>query len=676
MGFVAALRCGGSRELHRVGYGKPMSSLLKTLCRWYSTVRGLMKSWAAISGLDRPSPGEPGDLGLSGGELGRGISRACAYALAGGMQLARRSYSEPVGSHTREHLVRGAQLFAGIDAPVLASQPFSVEQVGAAERPADAGAAKPVDRLAIEALGCIAVAQHRASAPRFPAPNRCHMRVSTPRVAGGRRQRARVFRWPRPPRSGPPAGHCSGGAACQGSRLGIPRMRRRGSTADRFSRRALTQNATRGTGIMTNNVSAGETSVLSKELRLPNGITLSNRLAQSAMTEHLATGDGAPSWQLIEAYRRFAVSGAALIISGNVMVNGWSLEAPRNVVIEDERHMPQLRQWAATTSGTDARLILQLSLSGRQTQRGLALAGRRQDVATASAVPLTIGGPLFKPPRALTDPEIRQIIAQFTSAARIAAEAGFAGVQIHAAHGYLLSQFLSPLVNQRTDQWGGSVQNRMRMLIEVLRAVKSLTPEAFLLTVKMNVSDFQSGGFDADDALIVAQALENEGVHLIEFSGGTYESSAMIDGGPARDQSGAPEPYFLAYAQRFARELTVPVMLSGGFRSRTAMIDAVESGAADVIGLARPIAVEPDFPRRILDGTTQVSLAKPQKVGNKNIDDLLSGAWYQEQIARLGRGKPTLPSRKPVVALAIMLATMLRDRLIVRIPRLASRART
>ena len=427
---------------------------------------------------------------------------------------------------------------------------------------------------------------------------------------------------------------------------------------------------------MTNNVSAGETSVLSKELRLPNGITLSNRLAQSAMTEHLATGDGAPSWQLIEAYRRFAVSGAALIISGNVMVNGWSLEAPRNVVIEDERHMPQLRQWAATTSGTDARLILQLSLSGRQTQRGLALAGRRQDVATASAVPLTIGGPLFKPPRALTDPEIRQIIAQFACAARIAAEAGFAGVQIHAAHGYLLSQFLSPLVNQRTDQWGGSVQNRMRMLIEVLRAVKSLTPEAFLLTVKMNVSDFQSGGFDADDALIVAQALENEGVHLIEFSGGTYESSAMIDGGPARDQSGAPEPYFLAYAQRFARELTVPAMLSGGFRSRTAMIDAVESGAADVIGLARPIAVEPDFPRRILDGTTQVSLAKPQKVGNKNIDDLLSGAWYQEQIARLGRGKPTLPSRKPVVALAIMLATMLRDRLIVRIPRLASRART
>ena len=120
-------------------------------------------------------------------------------------------------------------------------------------------------------------------------------------------------------------------------------------------------------------------------------------------------------------YKRFAVSGAGLIISGNVMVNGWSLEAPRNVAIEDERHLPQLRLWAATTTGSDARLILQLSLAGRQSQRGLALAGRRQDVATASAVPMSIGGPLFKPPRALSDLEIHQIIGQFATAARIAA---------------------------------------------------------------------------------------------------------------------------------------------------------------------------------------------------------------------------------------------------------------
>ncbi|MDT5281772.1 MAG: hypothetical protein QOJ20_2967 [Mycobacterium sp.] len=424
---------------------------------------------------------------------------------------------------------------------------------------------------------------------------------------------------------------------------------------------------------MTGQANAGARSVLSQELKLSNGITLSNRIAKAATTEHLATGDGAPTTQLIEAYRRYAVSGASLLISGNVMVDGSSLEAPRNVVIEGEQHMTRLWQWAATTTGTDVRLIIQLSLPGRQTQRGLALAGHRQDVVSASAVPLALGGPLFKPPRALIEPEIERIIGRFASAARIAAEAGFAGVQVHAAHGYLLSQFLSPLVNRRTDRWGGSIDNRMRLLIEIVRAVRSVTSQSFLLTAKLNVSDFQPGGLDAADALLVAKALEGEGVHLIELSGGTYESSAMIDGGPARDATGAREAYFLEYAERFAPELTVPLMLSGGFRTRTAMIKAVKSGAVDMIGLARPIAVEPDFPRRILDGTTEASLATAPKVGNKNIDDLLSGGWYQEQIARLGRGKAPLPNRKPLVGLAIMLATGLRDRLITRIPALAKR---
>lgn len=246
-------------------------------------------------------------------------------------------------------------------------------------------------------------------------------------------------------------------------------------------------------------------------------------------------------------------------------------------------------------------------------------------------------------------------------------------MQIHAAHGYLVSQFLSPLVNRRTDRWGGSAENRMRLLIEIVRAVKSAVPPSFLLTVKMNVSDFQRGGFDSDDALIVAQALESQGVHLIEFSGGTYESSAMIDGAVACRSNRKPEPYFVACAKRFAWELTVPMMLSGGFRTRTAMIDAVESGAADVIGLARPIAVEPDFPRRILDGTTEISLAKPEKIGNKKVDDLLSGAWYQEPTARLRRGNATWPNPKPLIALTLTLVTVLRDKLISRIPALEDR---
>lgn len=417
---------------------------------------------------------------------------------------------------------------------------------------------------------------------------------------------------------------------------------------------------------MSENATSDMRSVLSAELTLANGVTLPNRLAKAAISEHLADRHGAPTRQLIEAYRHLAASGVGLLISGNVMIDGSALEAPRNVVIEDSRHLPQLRRWAAVTRGTDARFILQLSHPGRQTMRGLAVAGRRQEVVSPSDVRLTVGGRMFRPPRPLADEEIVGLVERFASAARVAAEAGFDGVQLHAAHGYLLSQFLSPQVNRRTDRWGGSLDNRMRFLLEVVRAVHAATPRTFLLAVKLNSADFQRGGFDADDALVVARALEREGVHLIEVSGGTFESVATT--APQRESTRSREAYFLEFAERFASELTVPIMLTGGFRTRTGMTEAVKSGAVDLIGLARPIAHEPDFPRRILDGTTEASPAKPQTIGMKQIDDLLNGAWHQQQIARLGRGKRVRPNRKPAVALAIAILTTVRDILMTRLP--------
>jgi 2,4-dienoyl-CoA reductase-like NADH-dependent reductase (Old Yellow Enzyme family) len=420
---------------------------------------------------------------------------------------------------------------------------------------------------------------------------------------------------------------------------------------------------------MSEHTATGQRSVLSEKLTFDNGLTIPNRLAKAATSEHLADRHGAPTKQLIEAYRHLAASGVGLLISGNVMVDGSALEAQRNVVIEDARHLSVLRQWAAATTGTDARFLLQLSHPGRETMRGGAIAGRRQDVVAPSAVPLTVGGRMFRPPRALSEQEILGVVQRFATAAKVSADAGFDGVELHAAHGYLISQFLSPLVNQRTDRWGGPLENRMRLLIEVVRAVRVATPVDFLLAVKLNSADFQRGGFDADDALTVAKALEREGVHLIEISGGTYESSAMIDGVPQRESTQAREAYFLEFAEQFARELTVPLMLSGGFRTRTGMIDAVEGCAVAVIGLARPIAHEPDFPRRILAGTTETSLAQPQTVGRKDIDDLLNSAWHQQQIARLGRGKAVRPHRKPVVALIIALATSVRDAVLTKLPR-------
>ena len=245
-----------------------------------------------------------------------------------------------------------------------------------------------------------------------------------------------------------------------------------------------------------------------------------NRIAKAATSEHLADHRGAPTNQLITAYRALARSGAGLLISGNVMVDGAALEAPRNVVIEDDRHREQLRRWAAVTEGTEARFILQLSHPGRQTMRGNRLRGRRHDVVGPSEVPLAVGGSrLFQAPRALSDPEIVAIIARFARAAQIADAAGFHGVEIHAAHGYLFNQFLSPLVNQRTDRWGGSLENRMRLLVETVREIRAATSARFLIAVKLNSADFQRGGFDAEDSLTVARALEDEGIDLLEISG-------------------------------------------------------------------------------------------------------------------------------------------------------------
>jgi 2,4-dienoyl-CoA reductase-like NADH-dependent reductase (Old Yellow Enzyme family) len=422
---------------------------------------------------------------------------------------------------------------------------------------------------------------------------------------------------------------------------------------------------------MNQNPTAVRRDALSKPLTLRGGITLANRLAKAATSEHLADSRGAPTNQLITAYRALAHSGVGLLISGNVMVDGAALEAPRNVVIEDDRHRAQLCRWAAVTEGTDAKFILQLSHPGRQTMRGNVLPGRQQDVVGPSAVPLAVGGNrLFRAPRALSDAEITAIIGRFARAARIAAEAGFHGVQIHAAHGYLFNQFLSPLVNQRTDRWGGSLENRMRLLVETVREIRATTSDQFLIAVKLNSADFQRGGFDADDSLTVARALEKEGIDLLEISGGTYESTAMVTGMPQRESTRAREAYFLEFAERFSQELSVPVMLTGGFRTRQGMNDALDSGAVDIIGLARPITYEPDLPRRLLNGTAEKSLVTPKTLGHKTVDDLLNSAWHQQQIARMGRGRAVRPRRTPAIALVIALLTTSRDLLL---PQLAPR---
>ena len=230
----------------------------------------------------------------------------------------------------------------------------------------------------------------------------------------------------------------------------------------------------------------------------------------------------------------------------------------------------------------------------------------------------------FAVPRAMTEDDIQDVILRFARAAALAQQAGFDGVQIHAAHGYLISQFLSPLHNKRDDQWGGDISNRMRLVLEVYRAMRAATGPGFNIGIKMNSADFQRGGFDEGDATTVAKALAAEGIDPIEISGGSYETPALVTGntGKVKDSTRQREAYFLEFAETLRKEVTVPLMVTGGFRSASGMAEAVTSGACDMIGLGRPLCVEPDLPQRLLAGEDVHSIVRPIRTGVKAIDKL------------------------------------------------------
>jgi 2,4-dienoyl-CoA reductase-like NADH-dependent reductase (Old Yellow Enzyme family) len=214
-------------------------------------------------------------------------------------------------------------------------------------------------------------------------------------------------------------------------------------------------------------------------------------------------------------------------------------------------------------------------------------------------------------------------------------ESGFTGVQLHGAHGYLINQFLSPLSNLRTDRSGGSLETRMRFLIETFRAVRQTCGQAFPVSVKLNSADFLRGGFSEEDAIVVARTLDEEGIDLLEISGGTYEKPAMLQA--PRESTTEREAHFLVYAREIRKHVRCPLMLTGGLRTPEVMARIVREGSADVIGLARPIALEPDLPRQILDGRTEPSACHPRR-GAALVSAALDGSFYQLQLARMGRG--------------------------------------
>ena len=376
---------------------------------------------------------------------------------------------------------------------------------------------------------------------------------------------------------------------------------------------------------------------IASSFTLPNGSVLKNRLAKSAMSENFGTRNQAPSKGLINAYKVWAKGNPGLLITGNVMVDAMALGEAHNVVVEDYKDFELLKKWARSVEGTGVHLWPQINHPGRQ-----AFAVINSEIVGPSAISLSLGtaSKMFKVPKALSDEEIWSIIKRFGNTARIMKEAGFTGCQIHGAHGYLVSQFLSPNSNVRTDQWGGSLSNRARFVLEVYREIRRQVGSDYPIAIKINSADFQRGGFSEEESLEVISFLDNEGIDLIEISGGTYERPAMING-DGKKSTISREAYFLDYIEKARKLITTPLMLTGGFRSVSIMEQALADGNLDVVGLARPFCLYPNLANQIFDGSVKRFETPIPQIGIKFLDKLggVELPWYELQIQRIGKGK-------------------------------------
>ena len=354
------------------------------------------------------------------------------------------------------------------------------------------------------------------------------------------------------------------------------------------------------------------TSLLAQPLTLPCGATVANRLSKAAMTEGLATADGVPTVELNRLYGIWSDGGAGILLSGNIQVDRDHLERPGNVVIDrepDAAMRAALASWAQAATRNGNHFWAQISHAGRQTQKIVNKAPK-----APSAVKLGLPGGQFGQPVAMTEEEIVEVIRRFGLCAAAVKEAGFTGVQVHAAHGYLLSQFLSPRSNQRTDQYGGTLTNRARALLDAVAAVRKAVGAKFPVSVKLNSADFQKGGFAFEDSLQVVQWLEQAGVDLIEISGGTYEQPKLLglQGMEEEEQQQVAastqlrEAYFVDFAKAMQEKVNVPLMVTGGFRQRLVMEQALQTGSADIIGLGRPLCVMTDAPKQLFEGLDEL----------------------------------------------------------------------
>jgi 2,4-dienoyl-CoA reductase-like NADH-dependent reductase (Old Yellow Enzyme family) len=381
--------------------------------------------------------------------------------------------------------------------------------------------------------------------------------------------------------------------------------------------------------------------LLGSSFTLKNGQEIKNRLFKSAMSEQLGLRNHNPKPGLAKLYGRWADGGIGLSMTGNIMIDRNALGEPKNVVLDEQSDLTEFKNWATAGKKNGSHIWTQLNHPGKQIPNFIA------EVPVApSAIALTRGLEKgFNKPRALLEEEILEIIKKFATSAKLAKEVGFTGVQIHGAHGYLVSQFLSPRHNQRDDQWGGSLENRMRFVLSVYNAIREQVGSDFPIGIKLNSADFMKGGFSEEDSMQVVKTLADAGIDLIEISGGTYENPSMM-GSDAKKSTVQREAYFLDYAEKVRSLVDTPLVVTGGFRSAKAMQDALNSGATDFVGVARTTCVDPDFPNKLIADENHQQQLKILTTGKPAIDKMamLEITWYEAQLERMANGKKPKPN--------------------------------
>jgi len=379
---------------------------------------------------------------------------------------------------------------------------------------------------------------------------------------------------------------------------------------------------------------AHDLDLLRRQLKLPCGLRLRNRIAKSAMSDSLGDGAGNPTEAQARLYRRWAEGGLALSTIGEVQCDPRHPEKPGNLVLAaDSNPTPFTELTAAATAG-GAQLWAQLGHAGALSHPPV---GRPAGPSALDLPGLACA--------ALTPEEVEALPGTFARAAALAKRLGFTGIQVHAAHGFLLSQFLSPLFNRRNDQWGGGPARRAEIIVAVVEAVRAAVGPGFPVAIKINASDLLEGGLDEEQAEAVLELLDATSLDLIEISAGTYFPGAKaVDDGPGGG------PRFLGFAEKARRRTGKPLMAAGGFKTRRQAFDALGAGLLDVIALARPLVLDPELPRQWLSaegGDPAFPRFDPRPPPGAIT------AWYTLRIAALAEGREGAFDLDPETALRL-----------------------